>query len=58
VVDRDQAVVGLVTIEAVAMKMREGEHATEFSDLALLAEPGEADELDPGAADEAALEGV
>src|SRR5262249_21196608 len=58
VVDRNQAVQGLLTIEAVALKMREGEHATEFGDLALLAEPGDAENLDPGAADEAALEGV
>jgi len=58
VVDRNQAVQGLLTVEAVAQKMREGEHATEFGDLALLAEPGEGEDLDPGAADRAALEGV
>jgi len=58
VVDRNQAVQGLLTVEAVAQKMREGEHATEFGDLALLGEPGEAEDLDPGAADRAALEGV
>ena len=58
VVDRNQAVQGLLTLEAVAHKMREGDHATEFGDLALLGEPGEGDDLDPGAADRAALEGV
>ncbi len=58
VVDRNQAVQGLLTVEAVALKMREGEHATEYGDLALLAEPGGADDLDPGAADQAALAGV
>ena len=58
VVDRNQAVQGLLTVEAVAQKMREGEHATEFGDLALLGEPGEAEDLDPGDADRAALEGV
>jgi osmoprotectant transport system ATP-binding protein len=58
VVDRTGAVQGLLTIEAVAHKMREGEHATEFDDLALLADEPEADELDPGVADRAAIEGV
>jgi osmoprotectant transport system ATP-binding protein len=58
VVDRNQAVQGLLTIEAVALKMREGEHAIAFDDLALLGEPGEGSDLDPGAADRAALEGV
>jgi osmoprotectant transport system ATP-binding protein len=58
VVDRTGAVQGLVTLEAVARKMREGEHATEFDDLALLAEGGETEELDPGAADQAALAGA
>ena len=59
VVDRNQTVQGLLTVEAVAQKMREGEHATEFDDLGLLGEPDSAAEgLDPGAADEAALEGV
>jgi osmoprotectant transport system ATP-binding protein len=59
VVDRNGAVQGLLTIEAVAHKMREGEHATEFDDLALLAEPSDgADDLDPGAADAAALAGA
>ena len=58
VVDRNQAVQGLLTVEAVAQKMREGEHATEFGDLALGGEAGEGDDLDPGAADQAALEGV
>jgi osmoprotectant transport system ATP-binding protein len=58
VVDRTGAVQGLVTLEAVARKMREGEHATEFDDLALLAEGGETEGLDPGAADQAALAGA
>jgi len=58
VVDRNQAVQGLLTLEGVAQKMREGDHATEFGDLALVGEPGEEDDLDPGAADQAALEGV
>ena len=58
VVDRNQSVQGLLTVEAVAQKMREGEHATEFADLALVGETGPDDELDPGAADQAALEGV
>ena len=57
VVDRNQAVQGLLTIEAVAHKMREGEHSA-FDDLALLAEPGEGEDLDPGAADQAALHGA
>jgi osmoprotectant transport system ATP-binding protein len=56
VVDRHQAVQGLVTIEAVARKMREGEHSPAFDELALLGEPGEAEGLDPGEADRAALE--
>jgi osmoprotectant transport system ATP-binding protein len=58
VVDRNQSVQGLLTVDAVAQKMREGEHATEFGDLALLGEPGEAEDLDPGDADRAALEGI
>jgi osmoprotectant transport system ATP-binding protein len=57
VVDRNQAVQGLLTIEAVAHKMREGEHSA-YDDLALLAEPSEAEDLDPGEADQAAVEGV
>ncbi|HET7030801.1 MAG TPA: ABC transporter ATP-binding protein [Candidatus Limnocylindrales bacterium] len=56
VVDRTQAVQGLVTIEAVARKMREGEHSPAFDDLALIADSGEAGELDPGEADRAAIE--
>jgi osmoprotectant transport system ATP-binding protein len=58
VVDRNGAVQGLLTIDAVAHKMREGEHATEFGSLALLGDHAEGDDLDPGAADRAALEGV
>jgi osmoprotectant transport system ATP-binding protein len=58
VVDRTGAVQGLVTLEAVARKMREGEHATEFDDLALLGDGGETEGLDPGAADQAALAGA
>jgi osmoprotectant transport system ATP-binding protein len=61
VVDRHQAVQGLVTIEAVARKMREGEHATAFEDLALLAAEEESGDgvaavADAGAADQAAIE--
>jgi osmoprotectant transport system ATP-binding protein len=52
VVDRNQTVQGLLTIDAVARKMREGEHATEFGDLAL-AEPDDegsgAEPAGPGA---------
>jgi osmoprotectant transport system ATP-binding protein len=58
VVDRNQAVQGLLTIEAVAQKMREGEHATEYDDLALLADSGAGEDMDPGEADQAALVGV
>ncbi len=60
VVDRNQAVQGLLTIESVAQKMREGEHATAFDDLALLGDPAEAEpeDVDPGEADRAALEGA
>jgi osmoprotectant transport system ATP-binding protein len=56
VVDRHQAVQGLVTIEAVARKMREGEHSPAFDDLAILGDPRETEGLDPGEADRAALE--
>ncbi|HET7473183.1 MAG TPA: ABC transporter ATP-binding protein [Candidatus Limnocylindrales bacterium] len=65
VVDRAGAVQGLVTIETIARKMREGEHSPAFDDLALLAteEDGDVDggvpvRGDAGAADQAALEGV
>jgi hypothetical protein len=58
VVDRNQAVQGLLTIDAVARKMREGEHATAFDELALLGDAGAADELDAGAAEQAAAEGA
>ena len=64
VVDRTQSVLGLVTIEAVARKMREGEHSPAFDDLALLAAEEEEDadgvpvRADAGAADQAALEGA
>jgi osmoprotectant transport system ATP-binding protein len=58
VVDRNQSVQGLLTIEAVAHKMREGEHATDFDDLALLADASEDEALDPGEADRAALAGA
>jgi CBS domain-containing protein len=56
VVDRNQAVQGLLTIEAVARKMREGEHSPAFDDLALLADGSDPENLDPGEADRAALE--
>jgi hypothetical protein len=58
VVDRNQAVQGLLTLEAVAQKMREGEHATEFGDLALLGDAEAGEGMDPGEADMAALEGI
>ena len=51
VVDHSQAVQGLLTIEAVALKMREGEHATGFDDLALLGEPDEGDGAEPDQGD-------
>jgi osmoprotectant transport system ATP-binding protein len=58
VVDRTGAVQGLVTIDAIARKMREGEHSPAFDDLALLADEGQDGTagLDPGEADRAALE--
>jgi osmoprotectant transport system ATP-binding protein len=63
VVDRDGVTQGLLTIEAVARKMREGEHAPAFDDAAAIIageEPDEADgadgERDPGDADMAAIE--
>jgi osmoprotectant transport system ATP-binding protein len=56
VVDRNGATQGLLTIEAVARKMREGEHAPAFDDLAAHADEGEDEAVDPGAADEAALQ--
>jgi osmoprotectant transport system ATP-binding protein len=56
VVDRNGATQGLLTIEAVARKMREGEHAPAFDDLAALADEGDDEAVDPGAADEAALQ--
>ena len=61
VVDRDGRTVGLLTIEAVARKMRDGEHAPAFDDIALLAGDDEdgtdADApVDAGAADQAAIE--
>jgi osmoprotectant transport system ATP-binding protein len=63
VVDRSGAVQGLLTVSAIATKMREGEHAPAFDDLGALGEPeseagpGEIDpNLDAGAADQAAIE--
>jgi len=63
VVDRAGAVQGLLTVAAIATKMREGEHAPAFDDLGALGEaeseagPGEIDpNLDAGAADQAAIE--
>jgi CBS domain containing-hemolysin-like protein len=65
VVDRAGAVQGLVTIETIARKMREGEHSPAFDDLSLLAAEDEENVdggvpilEDAGAADRAALEGV
>jgi CBS-domain-containing membrane protein len=64
VVDRTGAVQGVVTIDAIAKKMREGEHSPAFDDLAMLA-PEEEDGFDgeglpirpdAGAADQAAVE--
>jgi osmoprotectant transport system ATP-binding protein len=61
VVDRTGAVQGLLTVDAVARKMRDGEHAPAFDQLTHGAEePGEADEpeqpVDDPAADPATLE--
>jgi osmoprotectant transport system ATP-binding protein len=56
VVDRTGAVQGLLSIDTIADKMREGEHAATF-DQVPPAEPevGEPDPGEPGLADEAAL---
>ncbi len=60
VVDRTGAVQGLMTVAAIAAKMREGEHAPAFDDLSALAGdddvPDDAHAPEPGAADEAAIE--
>ena len=61
VVDRDGRTQGLLTIEAVARKMQEGEHAPAFDDLATLIaadreNAGEEPPFEPGAADQAAIE--
>src|SRR5439155_1393944 len=48
VVDRTGAVQGLLSIDTVAMKMREGEHAAAFDQIPPEPEPGE-----PGAEEEA-----
>jgi CBS domain containing-hemolysin-like protein len=61
VVDRTGAVQGLLTVDAVAEKMREGEHAPEFDQLTHAeSEHGEAEEpvesADDPAADPAKLE--
>jgi len=63
VVDRTGATQGLLTIEAVARKMREGEHAPAFDDAAAIiageaadGEDGDEGERDPGEADLAAIE--
>jgi osmoprotectant transport system ATP-binding protein len=60
VVDRTGAVQGLVTVDAVARKMAEGDHTPSFDDLETIATAG-LDEggpgaADVGAADEAAIE--
>jgi hypothetical protein len=56
VVDRTGAVQGLLSIDTIADKMREGEHAATF-DQVPPAEPevGEPEPVEPGLADEAAL---
>jgi osmoprotectant transport system ATP-binding protein len=61
VVDRTGAVQGLLTVAAIAQKMREGEHAPAFDDIGALggevAEPGLVEPVeDAGAADQAAIE--
>jgi osmoprotectant transport system ATP-binding protein len=60
VVDRAGAVQGLLTIDAIAEKMREGEHTPEFDDLETIATAGLEEEspdgVDVGAADQAAIE--
>ncbi|HEV7809386.1 MAG TPA: ABC transporter ATP-binding protein [Candidatus Limnocylindrales bacterium] len=60
VVDRAGAVQGLMTVAAIAAKMREGEHAPAFDDLSALAGQDEAADAaaaaEPGAVDEAAIE--
>jgi len=60
VVDRTGAVQGLVTVDSIARKMREGEHTPSFDDLETIATAGLEDGgpggADVGAADEAAIE--
>jgi osmoprotectant transport system ATP-binding protein len=57
VVDRTGATQGLITIDAVARKMREGEHAPAFDDIAAAVADAEPDGVgEPGAADQAAIE--
>jgi osmoprotectant transport system ATP-binding protein len=56
VVDRAGAVQGLLTVAAVAAKMREGDHATAFDDIgSLAAEPDDPAADDPDLSDEQAV---
>jgi Mg2+/Co2+ transporter CorB len=48
VVDRTGAALGLLTIEAVAERMREGEHAPAFDQAALAEAAAEHEDLPPG----------
>jgi osmoprotectant transport system ATP-binding protein len=48
VVDRNGAALGLLTIEAVAERMREGEHAPAFDQAALAEAAAEQEDLPPG----------
>jgi CBS domain-containing protein len=60
VVDRSGAVQGLLTVTAIAAKMREGEHTPSFDDLQAIAtadlEPSAGEAPEPGSADQAAIE--
>src|SRR5262245_47848749 len=60
VVDRNGSVLGLLTVGAIAIKMREGQHTPSFEDLETIAagdqESTDGAAIDPGAADQAAIE--
>jgi osmoprotectant transport system ATP-binding protein len=60
VVDRSGAVQGLLSVGAIAAKMREGDHTPGFEDLETIAtadlEPEVGEAVDPGEADQAAIE--
>jgi CBS domain-containing protein len=56
VVDRTGAVQGLLSIDTIADKMREGEHAAEFAQVGVAPEELESVEPDPEAVDPAAPE--